>query len=580
MKKLIIAGAIIATGASAYILTQQELLPTYPFASTYNVLEYIPADTPIFAGQLEPFPLKDYIASTPNMMTASDHKKRTDSSLPASKFLFNLMDTYQTSLSDADLFINTFGLPDNVRAYFYTLGWLPVFKIEIANEQAIWTLLDKAELESGFTHKKGTLEDISYRIYRWDKSDPINGEVIVAINNGFLTITFNSAYHEETLLAKALGLVAAEESLADSAMIEETIKKHNFDNASLAFINHIEIVKGLTTEDGNQLARQITRLDKVLDMKSVLAEFRNKQCATEFATIAANWPRTVSGYTQLDIDDAQSTIGISTIIESNNQVILNALSAIRGFIPKYTADIDNNVLAMGLGFNVSELSNTLNKIWGDLQTPTYRCQPLAEIQTEITQLGKMIAIVSIGANMANGVQGLSFGLLDYALSKIDNAPQLDSVDALFTVSVDNPEGLFNSIKMFIPELQKMQLTKGSEPIQLSNILPVPAEFNIDPKLVIKGKHIVIYNGEKAKKVADQLTSESLSANGIYNLSYDVKKAFIPLVTATELYDDEIIEESIEDIMLSAEYDVRVQMSIDINEQGLIFKSKLNTKAPN
>ena len=491
-------------------------------------------------------------------------------------FILSLMKTYQSSLSDADLLVKTFGLSDEVRAYFYTLGLLPVFKIEVANEQAIWDLLDKAELETNFQHKAGTLKGLKYRIYPiTDATDPVNAEMVVAIDKGLLTITFNSSYSDENLLAMALGLDKAEKSLADAAIIDETIKKYNFKKASLAFINHIEVIKGLTTVDGNQLAKQITSIESKTGNDSGLAQIRNEQCAAEFNGIAQNWPRTVAGYTQLEVTAKESTISGTMIIESKNQAILNALSTLRGFIPSYVSDIENNVFATGLGLDVNQLGNTLNSIWSDLQTPNYSCQPLAEIQATIKQSGDSIGMVGMSASMANGVQGLSLGLLDYTISSMETSPKLDSLDALVTISATQPEQLFNSVKMFLPELQQVQLTADGDAIELNTIVPIPAELNIAPKLAIKGNHIVIYNGEKGEKAANKLATEALTKNGLYDFSFDFKKMVTPIITATELAGETIPEE----MMFLTEYDARMQMSIDTNEQGLIFKSSINNRAP-
>lgn len=573
MKKTIIAGAIIAAGAAAVIVSQKNSTPSY------NVLDYIPADTPLFAAQLDPFPIRDYIASAPkiidpNQQQSSHQLSHTEQ--PATNFMLSLINSYEAGLTDGDLFIKTFGLSKDVRAYFYTLGLVPVFKIEIADEQAFWDLLDKAELESGFTHRDGKLKEISYRAYPiTDETDPVNAEVIVAIDKGLLTITFNSAYNEQTLLASALGLTKAEHSIADSGKINKIIKQHHFQQSSVGFIDHIELIKGLTTQDGNQLAKQLSNLQKKLGGSDSLAQLRTEQCASELANVAANWPRTVAGYTQLDITEKESTVALSTVVESKNQVILNALSAVRGFIPKYTHDFHNSVLAMGLGIDSSQLSNTLSSVWKELQTPRFTCQPLAEIQTQITQSGDAIGMAGMAASFANGVQGMSAGILDYSISKNGDQAQLDSLDALITLSAETPEQLFNSVKMFAPQLQNIQLTSNGQPVPLSSILSIPPEMKIDPQIAIKGNHLVIYNGVQGEKVANALTSEALSKNGLFDLSFDFKKMVTPLITATELAGEEIPEEA----EFLTQYDARMQLSIDTNQEGLIFKSKVNNKAP-
>ena len=566
MKKIIIAGAIAAVGAGAFVYTQQS-------SPAYNVLDYVPADTPLFAAYLEPFPIKHYLESGPQL-DQQELANLDDAVEPGEKFLLSLINTYQVSLKDANLFIKTFGLNDNLRSYFYTLGLSPVYKIEIANEQAIWDLLDKAEQESGFSHQKGTLENTTYRAYAIDSKEDVNAEVIVAIDQGLLTVTLNSRYHTPKLLSQALGLSKPEKAINASDIIEKTISKHNFTSASLSFINHVELIKGLTTTNGNQLAQQITTLEEKLGNNSTLAEMRSEQCASELATIATNWPRTVMGYTQLDIASGESSIAFAVVVESNNQVMLKALSEIRGYIPNYAKEMDSSAFSLAVGFDVSKLASTLNSVWSDLQTPSYRCQPLADIQTELAASDNAIAMAGMGANMANGVQGMSLGILDYAYSSNNGETQVDSLNALLTLSAEDPQQLFNTVKMFRPELQQLQLSSDSEPISLLKLLPTPVKMNIDPQLAIKGKHIVIYNGEKGAQAANQLATESLSKNGIYNIGVDLKKVLKPMTSASI---DNAEMKVPPELLFLTDYDMRMQMSFDVNEHGLLLKSAINRK---
>ncbi|WP_415225524.1 hypothetical protein [Psychromonas sp.] len=572
MKKVLIVAAIAAAGVGGYIFNQQQGTST-----AYNVLEYVPADTPIFTGQLTPFPLKDYLSSMPIMANPAEQLANDldADNTPKINFFLNIFNTYQEGLKNPDALIKTFGFPEELRAYFYTLGLLPVLKVEIEDPQAVWDLLDKNELETGYTHQKGTLQSLNYRAYPLtDKNDPAMVELIIAIDQGLLTVTLNTSYNDQVLLATALGLTKVEHSLAASGQIEEIIKTHGFEQSSVGFINHIELLKGLTTTDGNQLARQIVAIEKQLNEESPLAAVRNPQCASDFASIANNWPRTVFGYKTQDISATESTISIDTVIESKNQAILNALQSLRGYIPEYTADIDNNVFAMAIGLDVSQLAGSLNDIWSDLQTPSYTCQPLAEMQATISQSGESIGMIGMSAAMANGIKGASFAVLDYTISQVNDQPELESLDALFTLSADNPEQIFNSVKMFAPQLQQIQLSNDSEPIDLTSFFPMPAQLKLAPKLAIKGNHLVIYNGEKGKKVADTLSSEPLSKNGIYNLSFDFKKMFTPIVTAIELTGESVPEEA----MSLINYDARMKMGVDVNSQGIIFDSYVNSKA--
>lgn len=571
MKKLLIPVAVVALGAAAYLGQQQ--------TSAYNVLDYVPADTPLFTGQLTPFPITDYIASSPSLNSPADQAQLEalyEQDEPALHFLANLMKAYQAGLNDADLLVKTFGLEDNVRGYFYTLGLLPVLKLEVSNPQAIWDLLDKNELETGFIHKEGTLQGLTFRTYQLtDASDSKQINVVVAQDNGILTVTVDTDMIPDTLLAMALGLEKPSSSLADSDMLADIIKQHNFSNTSVGFINHVEIVKALTSTDGNQLAKQLTAIVKEEGNDNPFEMLQTPVCEQELTTIAQNWPRTVFGYTKMDITKAESTLSFSTVIESKNQVILDALKAMRGYIPNYTQNFDNNVVATSLGLDIAQLSSSLTSIWTDLQTPSYQCLPLAEIQAQISEGGQSLAMVGMSANMAAGVKGVSAAVFDYSVSQIDEQPQLDSFDALIAIHADSPETIFNSVKMFSPELQQVALTNNGPAISLNEVFPIPAELNLNPKLAIKGKHLIIFNGNKGLQEAEKLSLEQLSANGIYQVSFDSKKMFTPITNAASLAGEVIPEEA--EFLL--DYDTRMNMLLDINDKGIRFDTTVNNKSP-
>ena len=569
MKKILIPIAVVAIGAGAYIAQQQE--------SEYNALSYIPADTPIFTGQLTPFPIKQYIASSPKLVTHSD-KEMLDSlsseSEPSIRFFANIMKAYQNGLEDADLLVSTFGLADNIKGYFYTLGLLPVLKVEVKNPQAIWDLLDKNEKETGFLHKEGKLKELSYRSYTLTQpGEEVQMDLIVAQQDGLLTITLNTEQVSEDLLAMALGLEKPNKSLADSDMLTDIIKRHNFSDASVGFINHLEIIKGLTTTDGNQLAKQLTAIARENDSDS-LQSIQTDVCREELTGIAKNWPKTVFGYTQVDISEKESTLAFSAVIESKNKVFLDALKALRGYIPNYTQDYDNSIVATSLGLDVSQLANSLTTIWSDLQKPSYQCAPLAQVQAQITQSGDSLAMVGMSANVAAGVKGVSAAIFDYSIGHIDDQPQLEKLDALVAIHADDPEAIFNSIKMFTPALQQTDLKDNGPAISLSELFPAPAELQLDPKLTIKGNHLIIYNGNKGLQEAEKLGLEKLSASGLYQVSFNAKKMFEPITTAAELAGEIIPEEA----MFLTEYDARMNINLDINDQGIRVDSTVNNKS--
>ncbi len=576
MKKIIIAAAVVAAGAGGYWLSQDK--PSSASGQSDTVLASVPTDTPLFSGQLKPFPIKSYVNSLSQSYKTAPAElfaELEQSDDARAKFLLSLSRSYMDSLQSGEQFIATFGLSEQIRSYFYTLGILPVVKFEVEKPQAIWALLDKAELDSGYSHEVRTLKGLDYRVYTLsDIGDPDKLELLLAQKDGLLTVTLNSAFIDEPTLETALGLRPVAQSLADSGIIEQIINTHGFSDEAIGYLNHQEIVKAITTKEGNQLAQQITAFS-AQEGEDLLAEFRTPECHKEFSAITANWPRTVFGVNSTNIEDKQSSFDISTIIESKNQTLLDALKKMRGFIPDYAKNPGDSVFSMGVGIELNQLVPSLTAVWDELLQPQYQCQVLQEFQQELS--GQSPAMLGMFTGMANGVRGVSAAIIDYKFSEPSASeqgePGLESIDAIVSLSADNPSMLFNMVKPFAPELANIQLPQDGSVIDLSHLLPLPPEYGIKPKMAVKGSHLVLFNGEKAKAIAEQLAAEPLTDNGLYNIALDYKKLFTPIVTLAEMTGEPLPEE----LSMMKDYDMQVKMGVDINEQGIVFDSYINNK---
>ena len=572
MNKILIAAAVVAVGAGGYWYSQQST----SLSTTDNaVLSYVPADTPLFSAQLNPFPIKDYINSLSDayrQFPPGSFDELEQESDQRAQFFVSLLKSYADSMKDGDTFITTFGLAAEVRSYVYTLGAVPVFKIEVENADAIWAILDKAEAQSGLTHTPANLKGVDYRSYQLtDAEEKEQVSLVFAVHDGLFTATLSTSFTEATLLETALGVTSVDNSIADANIVEEIITKHGFTNEGVSFVNHKEIITALTSTDGNQLAGQLSKLYEIMG-EDPMAELKTPACSSELAAIANNWPRTVAGYDELTVTDSHSAFGFRTVIESENQVLLGAYQKLRGYLPNYTQDIDNSVFSLGLGIDVNQMVPALTAIWDDMLTPEYQCGPLAEMQMQMSQQSP--AMLGMFTGMANGVKGLGVSLIDYKISEDTQSPQLDSLDAVVTLSADNPATLFNMAKSFVPELANLQLPENGDAIELSSVVPIPAELNITPKLALKGNHLVLFSGEKGAAIADKLEKEPVTSNGLFVVSADYMKMFDPLLTFIEMTGEPIPEE----LEGMKHYDMRTQFTLDIDQQGFEIDTHMDSRA--
>lgn len=576
MRKVIIAGAVVAAGAVGYMVSQQGGEGS---SASYSPLAYVPADTVLFSGQLESFPLKDYLQSTSYSQATIPEEfleELGDEKDPKQRFLASLVKSYFQAMSSPAEFQKTFALPDDIKAFVYAVGFMPVMRYQITDAKSFWAVLDKAELDSGFKHEARTLDKLQYRAYVIESNDKGEKfEFIVAAENGWATWTINTHANEPTDLALALSQVKPTASLKDAGVLEAIQKKHGFIDNSLSYIDHQGLVTAFTSEKGNSLAKMITKAMEVDGDKDGLADVRTAECQAEMGAIAANWPRTVIGVRSKDdikITAEHSHMKVAMVFESNNKVVLDALTSMQGFIPSYLDKAQ--VFGMGLGIDTNKLSPALSSIWSNMLEPAYKCAPLMEMQSSVREANP--AALAMFTGMAQGVKGVAMGVQDFSLTMEGPEPQLNSLDAIVSLSAENPAVLFNMAKTFAPPLAHIQLPEDGTALDLSTMLPIPPEVNVKPMLALKGKHLVIYNGEKGAAIADQLATEEATSNGLLNFSMDYKKVLAPIVPILEMSGDPDVAEQLQ---MLKNMDMRVKMDINLNAQGIELMSEADIKAP-
>ena len=566
MKKAAIALAVIAAGAAGYWYTQN----SSPSASDSAYLEYIPADTLMFSGSLEDFPLKDYITHTATSMMPMDTStfdKLDENESTHTRFLLSLLKQFQQAVAKPEALTASYGLPDSGKSFMYTIGAMPVIKVELSSPDAFWKHLDNAEKDSGFNHQIKQLDGVIYRAYQlMDKG--INGkpmDLIFAEKDGVLTVTLTSFSKDDKALKQAFGLVKPKQSLAHSGEVEQIINQYHFDPRSVFYINQQAIVRGLTTADGNDFAKQLSAIF-ALSGSNPLSEFQTPECAQELQGIAANWPRTVAGMTELDIKPEQAKIGVAIIAESNNKTMIDGLKKLRGFIPDFVANDKDSVMSMGLALNTSDVVSGLTDVWTDLQTPAYQCEPLAQMQHKLSQQSP--AMLRMATGMAAGLKGIAASIIDLEFDTIQD-PSVSQLDALVSVSADKPEQLFNTLKTFVPMLANVELKPGGEAVDLSTVLPIPPEVNIKPKLALKGQHLVVYTDVKGEQLANTLSHEAVTENGIISMAMDQGKLMEHLTKAAEMSGQPMPKE-----LEMMKGNNQFQFSFDVQDEGIVIKESI------
>ncbi|MDP2571328.1 hypothetical protein Q8W40_03965 [Vibrio penaeicida] len=566
MNKLVIAAGIAAVGAGGYLYTQQQA------SQSVSVLDQIPSDSAFVSAQLTPLELDKFLGSmgsVPSMddileLTETDPQQMTN----RETFFITLGDTYFKAIQSGEAYKAAFGAPDTLTSYVYLVGLAPVFKFDVADEQAFWATFDKVETDSNFKHVAKKVGDVAYRSYSMaEENNETKLEFVVAVHQGIATITLDSAdFGATSPLKVALGVEAPVQSVAQADTINKMLAAHpELGKDSVGYLDHQQFATGFTTTDGNLLAKHITKISELINAESPssenpLAIVQSEQCKTEIAGIAANWPRTVFGATI----NENTTMDMDILVESKNSVVLDALKSIRGFIPALN-DTQNSALSFGLGVDVNTLAPALNAIWQDSLATGYSCAPLAEMQAGLRQANP--AMIGMATGFVNGLKGVSFNLFDYGFGEGEYGEELNMLDASVSISADNPVALFQAAQMMEPSLSQIQIPADGTPVEVP---PQLAEQFADIGTVYvasKGNHLSFYTGESATKAATNLFGQALESNGLYNTYINYSKLFGPFVEMMERSGEPVpaeLEPFIQD-------DIEANMTFDVTDKGLAFE---------
>ena len=175
--------------------------------------------------------------------------------------------------------------------------------------------------------------------------------------------------------------------------------------------------------------------------------------------------------------------------------------------------------------------------------------------------------------IAKSIKGNSAAIIDYSLDENKSELTIKSLDAIISLSANDPKALFNIISTFRPELADVKLPANGNIVALSSLVPLSPLLGLNPKLIMHKEHMVIFNGDKAEIIANALGDKPMTATGMYSISIDYSKAFTQLVTAAEL-SGQAVPSELEDLK---NYNLRINTGLEINEQGIEFSSYMDLK---
>ncbi|NOZ54846.1 MAG: hypothetical protein GXP08_17210 [Gammaproteobacteria bacterium] len=576
-----------------------------------EILSYVPADTLFFFGGLESALLKDTLdVYTAGYGWLSDidfsnilNEEQLAHASPAEKMLAGLFSEYALLLQDIPNATKNLGIGAKLDSAVYTVGAIPVLRFKLADTSVFNAFIRRAEQAAHVTPVQGKLSgtngNIAFSSYSFDRASitkPTETKLIIAVNNNYAIITLATPLEEPIARNTIMGIDKPDSSLATTSLLSEIKTKYNFHPAYLGYINHQEIMNGVTASNSNDFSRMLDVLLQLIDeyktgtagtettkknatMNSKpLENIRTAECRAELMAIADLWPRTVFGYTDFSVDTSPKKFTASLIIESLDSEFLQDLKSLRGFIPAIIRQISDKLLiGFGLGINIDALMPFLTKTLQSFAQSTYKCELLSNTQQLLANANPTMA-VGMMTGMAAGLQGISASILaldgSMNFSASGSMPNIKSIDALVTISSTNPQGIIMLAANFMGDMPALNIPTDGTPIDLP--VPLPLPDGNTAKIAIKGKHLVAYVGDKAEQAANQLASETLQPKGLLALSMDLGKYMKLIAKSAEqnAAENPISPKELTILGKISETESQFVESIDISEQGIVIEMQM------
>jgi hypothetical protein len=646
MKKLtiiIVSIAVVALGLVAYfgyfkterktdLATQSGTTGPVTTAVTFKgreTLSYVPADTLFFYGGITTIPFTEITATMApqlRLMKNPDLSKGISDEArakypPAAIMIMGMVSKNIEYLQQADAAAR-FGIGADVDMVGYSVGFIPVVRIKLADTAAFNKYIDDVEQYAKLKAEQKTVGNVNFRAYSFDKAGdktPSGIELLIGVNNGYAIITLFSKVESSDVQNIIAGTTKPAKSLATSTLLPDIQAKHHFLPSHLGFINHREIINGITSADGNEFARM---LDTLVDMAhkaklagdtnnaappapaqapstesaatatpaadDVLDTLRTPACRTELTDLINRWPQTVFGYTKMDLNSKPYVIEARMLVENTDAGFMQDMQKIRGFIPAVLRDEKQQpVFGIGLGLNVGAVSPFVASTIQGFIAKEYQCKYLMQAKQKLMASNPAMAL-GMMSGMVGGVQGISASIINIDGSLMPSQPgmppDIKNLDALVTISSANPQRLLMLAANFLPGKQPLQLPADGSAIDFP--IPFPLPNGAAVKLALKGNNIVAYTGEEAAKLADALSKEPIQANGLMTFNMNFGKYMKMLsgvaqahaatpTTGAQMPRPAMSEQDKQALAAMANSNMQFVESFDIDKNGLALDIKMS-----
>lgn len=537
-------------------------------------LDLVPADTLIFAGSLEPVPVRKMLEHTG--LNYAQRFERDDlnqiyqaldlqDAADGVKLLGELLVLYFNHLDDPVELLGKLGLGDEFYITFYTVGLIPVMRVQVADRSAFNRTFASIERNARVAPLIRNLGAVEHKVYPLIKG--VDSPSLVVVETGD-DVAFIVDLGDPEALSTAIGATKPATSMAKTDEIKRLNRKYDYSAFGTFLLNHRAIVDALTSVE-NQAGRTVAKLLADDVRANHIRLLRNRTCAKEFTIIARIWPRTVAGYRDVAITDSGFTSEFHSVIEIEDPELLETLRRARGYIPRALIDSEDTELAFALGLDVGKLGRVAGELVRYMKQWSYECPALVPLNQWGKNAASASMTASVGAAMGQGIKGVSIGLLDLVIDGAGDDFRLNKFDAVLAVSAEDPKLLLENAAA-IPGLEQIDIPEDGTPVDAW--LPIPmtgGRLSVPLKLALSGDHLTAFAGVKAGRLARAFARDNLEANGLMYYKLDYRSYFDAVVNAlASRHGPRYRPEERQMLEALQSFDAVYQGHLDITERGI------------
>ena len=539
------------------------------------MLAWVPSDTAVFVGYHEPVSMADM----PDWMRGIPLDEQALAGLAddfdepdmGPMFALYTAGLYRyLELQGSGEAAAHFGLPEEMLGAVYTVGGLPVLRVGLDDAIQFRAAVDEIEQRAGVSGAvvdEGEMHVRRYAINERDDDEP-GFDLLLASTEAFAVVTVAGPGIDAAVVDEALGRSMPRRSLRRSTL-NRLARRHDVQRNGVGFIDHQRLMAGLTGQEDSRLGQMIDALAGALGVEQpVLAGLRDPACAADANAIAALWPRTVTGITEIDREAGR--LGQRMVIESRDGETMNDLQRLRGHVPALVQG--EGIFGFGVGMDVSALVPVSESLLGRFAAADFSCPALTQMQAQAThvqpgQLGMVTGLF-------DDVKG--FGSLITAIHPHPDNGQVD-MDGVFAVVTERPQNLWMLVQSFAGEGLPADLQPGDRPVRLQ--LPeMPGDQPARVRVAMEENALIFLLGD-AVMPARAVAESPLAPNGAQAWHYDLSRAFEffgdEIVSDLQAYGDDPAAESAEARALAQDFieqvralGLRISVTTDYTDDGI------------